>query len=193
MLNGIITISKTSTYYIEGDGKMSIFRTDKRNGVFVKVDKDFIVDKNLSWKAKGIYMNFLSLEQDQFDLYDIVHDKESKGGLETLMSGVKELVKHGYLVKEKTKSGIVYLIHDGYGNYKIGISNNLVARMISYSTAIPYLELTYYKRLSDYIEIEKYLHSYYMDSHIKGEWFKLTDNDILDIKKNLTKNYNKEG
>lgn len=48
---------------------MAIFRVYKESGNFVTVNKDFIHDPNLSWKAKGILLYLLS-RPDDWQIYE---------------------------------------------------------------------------------------------------------------------------
>ena len=63
------------------------------------IDKRIFSDTNLSWKAKGILGYFLS-RPDNWTI--IVADliKQSTDGRDSVYSGLKELIKAGYIVRE---------------------------------------------------------------------------------------------
>jgi len=80
---------------------------------------------------------------------------------------------------------MVYLININETNlYKIGISTNVKSRFNQLSRIIPY-DLTLiktYKVNHDAI-VESLIHKHYKDNRIKGEWFKLKKDDIVEIDK----------
>lgn len=63
---------------------------------FTIVDNEYLNDKNLSFKAKGILTYFLSLPGDWVIYFDevITH---SKDGIKSFRSGIDELIKEGYI------------------------------------------------------------------------------------------------
>lgn len=84
---------------------MIINRIDKTNNYSV-ISNEFLRDKSLSYKAKGIMAYLLSLPDDW-----IIHINhlvaESKDGEDSFRSGLKELIKAGYVerypIKDKGK------------------------------------------------------------------------------------------
>lgn len=70
-----------------------------------------------------------------------------------------------------------YIIKDGSGLYKIGKSCNIKRRMKSLSIGNPFIELIY--EIKDDVETE--LHSKFYNKRFNGEWFRLTDEDLLYI------------
>ncbi|WP_155590908.1 DnaD domain protein [Lysinibacillus cavernae] len=82
-----------------------IYRVTKKEN-FVVLDKGFLNDDQLSWKAKGLLAYMLSLPDDwSFSLSDLA--TRSKCGREATASIVDELIQAGYLQKaqERTKNG----------------------------------------------------------------------------------------
>lgn len=75
----------------------SIIRTQKnRENPYVMIDKTFLSDDRLSWKAKGLLSYFLSKPDDWTILVsDLI--KRSTDGEKAVRSGLKELEKLGYL------------------------------------------------------------------------------------------------
>lgn len=76
---------------------MSVFRVvkDKENP-YVLMNKTFLNDINLSWKAKGLLAYILSLPDD-WQLYETELVKHSKDGKDSLKSAIKELIDQGYI------------------------------------------------------------------------------------------------
>ncbi|KPN96358.1 DnaD domain protein [Lysinibacillus sp. ZYM-1] len=82
-----------------------IYRVTKHEN-FVVLDKAFLNDDQLSWKAKGLLAYMLSLPDDwDFCLADLT--TRSKCGREATSKVVDELIQAGYLqkVQERTKDG----------------------------------------------------------------------------------------
>lgn len=66
--------------------------------------------------------------------------------------------------------------------YKIGMSSDIKKRLNSIQSSNPYpVSLEFNKKTSNSLSIEKQLHEIYKHKNIRGEWFKLVDNDIKDI------------
>lgn len=85
-----------------------IIRVKKRPSNFVIIDKTFLEDDRLSYKAKGILAYLLS-KPDNWKV--IVSDlvKHSKDGFDSVYSGLKELKKYGYYEKNpiRDEKGII--------------------------------------------------------------------------------------
>ncbi|BCU51793.1 hypothetical protein JCM2421_05650 [Staphylococcus auricularis] len=81
---------------------MTIFRIHKESGNFVTVNKDFINDSNLSWKAKGILLYLLS-KPDDWQIYETELVKHSIDGLSGVKSGIKELEETGYIQRNRKR------------------------------------------------------------------------------------------
>lgn len=76
---------------------MAIFRVHKKEN-YVVLDKGFLNDKLLSWKAKGLLAYMLSLPDDwSFCISDLA--THSKCSRESTANTVKELTKAGYIHK----------------------------------------------------------------------------------------------
>ena len=77
---------------------MAIFRIEKNNNYSVMANYHFR-DKTLSWKAKGILSNMLSLPDD-WD-YSLAGLKVlTSDGMTSTRSAIKELEEHGYLIRK---------------------------------------------------------------------------------------------
>ena len=85
--------------------------------------------------------------------------------------------------KEKVK-GFVYLLKiEGKNQYKIGVTKNLNKRLKQISPKMPFeLKIEHKIKHNDIYGMEDELHNKFDDKRIKGEWFKLNDNDVNYIK-----------
>lgn len=107
-----------------------------------------------------------------------------------------EIVEHKPLI-EKAENNFkpsieachVYLMHDTTNDYyKIGISIKPEYREKTLQSDKPTIELICSKEYPDRgiaKSIENALHNNYSSKHIRGEWFELTDFDVLNIIKTL--------
>lgn len=78
-------------------------------------------------------------------------------------------------------SGWLYLIK-GRDAYKIGIAINPEARLSKLQTSThDKLELVHKTKVDDMREVELSLHQKYASKRIRGEWFKLSDEDVKSI------------
>lgn len=84
----------------EGDLlSQNIIRVKKETN-YVVMDKTFLNDKSLSWKAKGLMAFMLSKPDDwQFYLEELI--KHSTDGKASLRSGFKELQEKNYVIKKR--------------------------------------------------------------------------------------------
>lgn len=95
-----------------------IIRSPKNNAnSFMKLDKEFLNNKNLSWKAKGLLGCLLSLPDDYIFSEKAICSM-SIDGKESTSKGIKELVKNGYIQIKKIKcsngrfNGVDYIIFE---------------------------------------------------------------------------------
>jgi hypothetical protein len=76
----------------------------------------------------------------------------------------------------------VYIIQEGISNkYKIGrTANSSQERKIALQTAnSSELRVVKIFKCDDSVYLEKTLHKYFKDKHIRGEWFELNENDFI--------------
>lgn len=85
------------------------------------------------------------------------------------------------------RCGYVYVIEVD-GNYKIGISKNPKQRFGEYTKYAKEPKQIIVKKCYNYQKIEEQLHKKYEEKRIRGEWFCLTKQDIVDIKAFLEEN-----
>ncbi len=76
---------------------MAVFRVEKNANYSIMANYHFR-DKSLSWKAKGILSNMLSLPEDwDYSLAGLT--TLASDGLSATQSAIKELEEHGYLIR----------------------------------------------------------------------------------------------
>ena len=77
----------------------NICRVQKdKNNPYVMINKGFLENRNLSWKAKGLLAYFLSKPDDWKVILEHVY-KQSPDGEKAVRSGFNELKKENYLMK----------------------------------------------------------------------------------------------
>ena len=80
---------------------MAVYKVVKERNYTV-VDNGFINDPNLSWKAKGIMLYFLSLPEDWKIHLDEIKN-HATDGISSLKAGVKELTEQGYTKRQPVR------------------------------------------------------------------------------------------
>lgn len=86
------------------------------------------------------------------------------------------------------KSGYVYIIRSDYG-YKIGMTKHIKDRLQLFGVKLPFeIEQVKIYKGETYTELEKELHLLYDHNRLNGEWFKLSDSDLIKIDKLMIKN-----
>ena len=83
---------------------MTIFRViHDKNNPFTLINTTIASDKNLSWKAKGIWLYAFSRPDDwKFYMNDLI--QKSTDGERSLIAGLKELEEYGYLYRFKKQN-----------------------------------------------------------------------------------------
>ena len=92
------------------------------------------------------------------------------------------------VIKEKDEQrshritqGYVYIVKMGE-YYKVGKTLDMTCRMGEYTLLPIEPEIVFCKKVGDYTQGERTLHEQYADKRVRGEWFKLTDEDIKKAK-----------
>jgi len=80
---------------------MKRIRVEKSEN-FTTINNEFIFNKNLSLKAKGLLCHLLALPND-WKLYVEEVEKWHKDGKKAIYSAFKELTEHGYMKREQTR------------------------------------------------------------------------------------------
>lgn len=90
---------------------------------------------------------------------------------------------------EQTVGNCVYILKTGKNLYKIGKTSDLPKRLASYHTHLPIdFRIIRQYAASNMAELEQSLHIVFQHKRMKGEWFELTDSDLV-ICDNIARNY----
>lgn len=82
--------------------------TIKRSGNFTQIDNDIINNPDITWKAKGLMLYFLSKPDNwKINVRGDVH-KRGKEGRDSVYKGITELVEHKYISRIKDQDGFVH-------------------------------------------------------------------------------------
>lgn len=88
------------------DKVLLMAKLSRQNVPFTQVANEVLNDKNLSWKAKGLYAYLFSKPDDwDFSAHRIKMD--SANGRDSVLSALKELEQKGYLERNKLGNGRV--------------------------------------------------------------------------------------
>jgi len=86
----------------------------------------------------------------------------------------------------EVKRNYLYIIQCKNDYYKIGYTSDIKGRMASMKTSNPFrLRLIYSVKMALAEELEKDLHREYSQYNIRGEWFKLTHTQVLELVKSI--------
>jgi hypothetical protein len=81
------------------------------------------------------------------------------------------------------RSGYVYLVQSVTGYYKIGRAKDPRKRTKTFGVKLPFeIELAHIIACADYLQAESYLHEKFADKRANGEWFLLSEGDVVYIK-----------
>lgn len=86
-----------------------------------------------------------------------------------------------YEPTERDLSGYVYIVKS-LGYYKIGMTSKQSERVKALRVSLPVLKLINQFACKDRQRVESYLHKKYKKQQVKGEWYKLTKEDIQWLK-----------
>lgn len=85
-------------------------------------------------------------------------------------------------LKEPQKEYVYVVQFDESDLFKIGRTTNMGMRLTSLQTSCPYeIRLSYLFEVSDMSKCEIDLHNKYNASKVRGEWFRLTSNDLSEL------------
>lgn len=97
--------------------------------------------------------------------------------------GYRETIGANNKKTHRKQSGYVYLLSSDNGLYKIGKTTTLDERVTNVTVKVPMrIELVHSLESDDYTWAEKELHARYADKRDHGEWFRLTPDDVEEIK-----------
>ena len=81
---------------------------------------------------------------------------------------------------ENTKEDYLYIVKSN-DSYKIGYTKDIKSRMNDYKIHFGLVEIVYVYKSFNCYELESIIHNLVKDKNIRGEWFNLSDSDILNI------------
>lgn len=82
---------------------MSIVRIKKRESPYLVIDVSGLRDQSMSWKAKGLHAYLMTLPDDwRVNIADL--QNRSSDGRESVRSAIAELIKRGYISRERVRS-----------------------------------------------------------------------------------------
>lgn len=102
---------------------MAMFRVMKdKDSPYVMLNKTFLYDENLSLKAKGLLAYLLSLPDD-WQIYENEVVKHHSDGKDSLKSAIKDLVKNGYIERQRERDKFGRLGAYEYRVYEVSVQN----------------------------------------------------------------------
>ncbi|MFZ1746398.1 MAG: GIY-YIG nuclease family protein, partial [Nitrospirales bacterium] len=86
------------------------------------------------------------------------------------------------LPEKKKKRGFVYLVRANTGEYKIGYSIDIQNRLKAFAVQPPFeYKLIHSIPVDDMLQAESVLHDKFSHKRIRGEWFTLSEEDVIEI------------
>lgn len=82
--------------------RTTIIRVAKRDNPYVMLDKEFLSNDNLSWKAKGLLAYLLS-KPDNWRIAEADLVRRSQDGRDAVRAGLRELETNGYLIRHRVR------------------------------------------------------------------------------------------
>lgn len=77
------------------------------------------------------------------------------------------------------RSGYIYIIKADTGHYKIGRTKNVPKRLNFFGVRLPFaIELCWSIKVDDMYRFESWLHRYFKNERVNGEWFNISDFDL---------------
>jgi len=84
----------------------------------------------------------------------------------------------------ENKYGNIYLITSDSGHTKIGYAKNIKTRFSAINQGVPNRLFLHYSRMVNNVrELEAVLHKRFHDLRVKGEWFSLSESDLVEAVK----------
>lgn len=157
---------------------MSRAREAQRDIEAVRVIYQFLQD------PKG-YGSPLWTQQDLRDHYLPLYKRLLEIAIPELYPELQPLVDQFdlYWMCEHKEAGYIYCLHDQQGHYKLGRSKYLDKRIKQLSTLPPFdIELIHSLQVLFADKYESALHEHFASQRLRGEWFRLSAEDIESIR-----------
>tara|TARA_R100000278_G_scaffold40193_3_gene35434 strand:+ start:11309 stop:11749 length:441 start_codon:yes stop_codon:yes gene_type:complete len=91
---------------------------------------------------------------------------------------IKQKAVEQLVIKYKDIQEYIYILK-GENSYKIGYTTNFNKRIKNYKTHNPNIKTLCVIESSNSFELESYLHNRFENKNIDGEWFDLTEEEVL--------------
>lgn len=143
------------------------------NGRLCYTDKEVDAIIGILIRTKELYLKYKkSIEQHEQEI-----KKEADRELDIATYNLINKSK-----RKKTKVTNLYVMIDHHtGHYKIGRSDNPTKREATLLSQKSSIELLFF--FQGTVNQEKMLHEIFKDKWVRGEWFDLTNNDLMFLKK----------
>lgn len=128
-----------------------------------------------SGRKKGIGLAFTIQKHCQRFIEEMLKDEAiKKKAIEQLEINHKEAEHYIYIIKGKEY-------------YKIGYTTNYKKRIKQYKTHNPNVNTICLVKTPKAFELEGYYHDLYKDKNVDGEWFNLTEEEVISTMQKLYK------
>jgi hypothetical protein len=156
---------------------------DGSNGIYLQDERGIILDKeDVESLIKGLNMFYEQYTQKEIDDENEERREEKRQEAKEFNEKCKQDRGTRCVTFRKQHSGYIYFVTTNDIEYKIGMAKDIKARMGEY-TQLPYEpKLVHLIESKDYVLTEELFHSLYKDKRLRGEWFKLSLEDIEYIK-----------
>ena len=131
--------------------------------------------------------NKLNMSNIEILIKEMEHLFDTRNGFDNSKNdyfGPKACKKHGFVYIANTR---------GTNQYKIGVTTSLSSRLSQFKTANPMVSIIASKETNDRYSYEKMLHKLYFKNKLSGEWFTLSNDQIVELIKVFGFNYFIEG
>lgn len=118
-------------------------------------------------RKKGVGLSFEIQRYCERFIFELLKDEAIKRkALKQVSDNIKEKDEWVYIIKSNNKC-------------KIGYSSSWSNRLKSYRTHLPNFEIVFCYKSPHAFELEADLHRIFLDKRESGEWFSLTDKEII--------------
>jgi hypothetical protein len=88
-----------------------------------------------------------------------------------------------YWTGQHLEGGYIYCLHDQQGHYKLGLTKHLDQRIKQLSTQPPFeISLVFAFKVVFARDYEAFLHHRFREKRLRGEWFRLSSEDVESIR-----------
>jgi len=120
--------------------------------------------------------------QARFRSEYVLAQKLSDAGDQTWLSILARFLP--YWECENPEAGYIYCLHDQQGHYKLGRTKQLTTRIKRLATQPPFeLTLEFAFKTINAVAYESHLHEEFAAQRLRGEWFMLSPEDLLRIRR----------